>query len=246
MERIKKLFCTPKKAILTIVCAAAILGCLGVGTVLAAETAVKRTSIGEEKAENFAFADAGVDPAAVEYVKTEFDHEQGQFVYEVEFTADNTEYEYWIKASDGTVVKKQSEILFGNAEDEGQTATADTYSEKSAEQATADQATGEAANDEAADTGASGNQSADEAADTNANENKNAGNYIGVDKAKEIAVKHAGLSASDVKFSKAKLENDDGVTEYEVEFYRGRMEYDYSINAKNGEILEYDSEYEDD
>lgn len=246
MERIKKLFCTPKKAILTIVCAAAILGCLGVGTTLAAETAIKRTSIGEEQAENFAFADAGVDPAAAEYVKTEFDHEQGQFVYEVEFTADNTEYEYWIKASDGTVVKKQSEILFGNAEGEGQTATADTYGEKSTEQATADQVADETAANETADTDAAGNQTTDGTADTNVNENKKAGNYIGVDKAKEIAVKHAGLSASDVTFSKAKLENDDGITEYEVEFYRGRMEYDYSINAKNGEILEYDSEYEDD
>lgn len=223
MERIKKLFCTPKKAILTIICAAAILGCLGVGTTLAAETAIKRTSIGEEQAENFAFADAGVDPAAAEYVKTEFDHEQGQFVYEVEFTADNTEYEYWIKASDGTVVKKQSEILFGNAEGEDKTVANET-----------------------ADTDAAGNQTTDGTVDKNVNENKNAGNYIGVDKAKEIAVKHAGLSADDVTFSKAKLENDDGITEYEVEFYRGRMEYDYSINAKNGEILEYDSEYEDD
>ena len=32
--------------------------------------------------------------------------EQGQFIYEVEFLANGTEYEYWIKASDGSIVKK--------------------------------------------------------------------------------------------------------------------------------------------
>ena len=54
----------------------------------------------------FAYADAGVDPAAAENVRVEFDFEHGQFIYDVEFTAGGTEYEYWIHASDGTVVKK--------------------------------------------------------------------------------------------------------------------------------------------
>ncbi len=69
--------------------------------------------------------------------------------------------------------------------------------------------------------------------------------YIGVDKAKSIALAHAGLSPSEVVFKKAKLENDDGRTEYEIEFYQGRVEYEYTIDASNGAILEYDSEYDD-
>ena len=40
--------------------------------------------------------------------------------------------------------------------------------------------------------------------------------------------------------SKAKLENDDGYTVYEVEFYKDRMEYEYKIDAATGEIIEYD------
>ena len=69
--------------------------------------------------------------------------------------------------------------------------------------------------------------------------------YIGVSKAKEIALKDAGLSASKVDFIKAKLDKDDGKRVYEVEFYQGNMEYDYTIDAYTGEILEWDAEYDD-
>ncbi|MCM1256221.1 MAG: PepSY domain-containing protein [Roseburia sp.] len=74
---------------------------------------------------------------------------------------------------------------------------------------------------------------------------KNAGSDIGVDKAKSIAAEHAGFSVSDVIFSKAKLEKDHGNMTYEIEFYKGGMEYEYEINAQTGEILEFDSEWDD-
>lgn len=70
------------------------------------------------------------------------------------------------------------------------------------------------------------------------------GNDIGVDQAKAIAVAHAGLSMSDVTFSKAKLDWDDGYTVYEVEFYYGATEYDYTIDAYTGTILEYDYDWD--
>ena len=66
--------------------------------------------------------------------------------------------------------------------------------------------------------------------------------YIGVDAAKSAALSHAGVSAESATFSKAKLDNDDGRMEYEIEFYAGEMEYEYTIDAFNGTILEYDSE----
>ena len=72
---------------------------------------------------------------------------------------------------------------------------------------------------------------------TNANHS-----YIGVDAAKSAALSHAGVSAESATFSKAKLDNDDGRMEYEIEFYAGGMEYEYTIDAFNGTILEYDSE----
>lgn len=75
--------------------------------------------------------------------------------------------------------------------------------------------------------------------------NKPSSNYIGVDSAKNIALKHAGLSSDSVTFTKAKLENDDGISVYEIEFRQGRMEYDYTIDAAKGTILEWDKDYDD-
>lgn len=111
MKKIKIFFETPKRAVATVACIITILAVLGTGTVFAASTFAEGTSIGAENARNFAFADAGIDPVSANMLRTEFDFEQGQFVYEVEFVADGTEYEYWIKASDGTVVKKELEII---------------------------------------------------------------------------------------------------------------------------------------
>ena len=81
---------------------------------------------------------------------------------------------------------------------------------------------------------------------SNVNGGTNAG-YIGEAKAKEIALKHAGLSSSQVTFVKVQLDYDDGRSEYEVEFYNSasRTEYDYEIDALTGKILsvDYDAEY---
>ena len=67
---------------------------------------------------------------------------------------------------------------------------------------------------------------------------------IGEDAALKIALEDAGLSESDVEVTKNKLDMDDGVTEYEIEFRKGTVEYDYSIEAFSGKILEKDSEDE--
>ena len=72
-----------------------------------------------------------------------------------------------------------------------------------------------------------------------------ASNYISVDKAKEIALNHAGVKAADAIFVKAGLDWDDGRTEYEVEFYAGNTEYDYSIDATTGAIRSYDHDWDD-
>ena len=84
---------------------------LAAAIVFSTSAIARKSAIGEEKAENFAFADLGMDPLSAEGVRTEFGFEQGQFVYKVYFTADGTEYEYWIKASDGFVVKKGMDLV---------------------------------------------------------------------------------------------------------------------------------------
>ena len=71
---------------------------------------------------------------------------------------------------------------------------------------------------------------------------------IGEDAALEIALKDAGLSESKVKRIRCELDydDDDGRYEYEVEFRKGTTEYDYTIDAFSGEILEKDVDKDDD
>ncbi len=65
---------------------------------------------------------------------------------------------------------------------------------------------------------------------------------IGIESAKSIALKHAGLTSSQVVFTSQHLEYDDGRAEYDIEFHSGTMEYEYSINPTTGVIISYDQE----
>ena len=76
------------------------------------------------------------------------------------------------------------------------------------------------------------------------NNNVNNIGEISLDKAKEIALSHAGLSSDQVTFVQANKDFDDGIPKYDIEFYCNGKEYDYEINAANGEIIQYDYDME--
>ena len=65
-------------------------------------------------------------------------------------------------------------------------------------------------------------------------------NYIGTDSAESIALNHAGFSETEVSRLKSEFDIDDGMAVYEVEFDKDGREYDYTINATDGAIIEYD------
>ena len=71
----------------------------------------------------------------------------------------------------------------------------------------------------------------------------NTGN-ISLDKAKEIALSHAGLSADQVTFIKVNMDFDDGIQKYDIKFYCNGQEYDYEINSSNGQIIQFDYDME--
>ncbi len=58
--------------------------------------------------------------------------------------------------------------------------------------------------------------------------------------AKAVALKQAGLAEGDVTFTKTKLEYDDRVWKYEIEFYSGRTEFDAEIDAATGKVLSWE------
>ena len=55
--------------------------------------------------------------------------------------------------------------------------------------------------------------------------------------AKEAALKHAGLSESQVTDIEIDLDRDNGKLIYEVDFNSGGIEYDYDIDAETGEVI---------
>lgn len=74
--------------------------------------------------------------------------------------------------------------------------------------------------------------------------NTTANQAITADKAKEIALKHVGLKAEEVNFIKAELDKERGQSVYDVEFYKGNVEYDFEIDVKTGKILKADYDIE--
>ena len=79
---------------------------------------------------------------------------------------------------------------------------------------------------------------------TTAAQSNNTVGDIGIEKANEIAMSHAGLSSGSVSFVKAKIDTEDGVKVYDIEFYSGNVEYDYEINAATGAIMSFDQDIE--
>ncbi len=74
----------------------------------------------------------------------------------------------------------------------------------------------------------------------------NSSKTISKDKAEKAALKHAGVKASDARFDRTELDNDDGNLHYEIEFYANGYDYDYEVDAKSGAIISFDKEKDDD
>lgn len=297
MKKIKDFFATPKRAIVTSVCLVGGLGALTAGSVAVTASVAKNNSIGNIAAEDIALKDAGIDYSQARIHRTEFDFDNGQYLYDVEFSSNGVEYDYRIKASDGTILWRDSEPMEGYAANVNGNQTQGQAQQPSAEQQQAQetlaqaqetlaqaqeaQKQAEAAQKQAQEAAAQAQQQQQQAqeaqkqaeaaqkqpqqqpaAQTTQQQQSEPQqpaapaaqkqpapqpqqpaqntSYISVDQAKNIALGQAGLSASGVNFGKTKLENDDGRAEYEIEFYSGTTEYDYTIDAVTGNVLEYD------
>ena len=296
----KKLFSTPKKAIIIVICIVVVI-------IAATVTAIKSTLITKAEAKIAALKDAGLSEAEASALRARLEFDDGRFQYEVDFYSNGTEYEYLIQAKNGEIIARDIEGDRNRNNDMQDTGNQFAADENSSVQPRKDVENQPAAN------GNSTAQSQEDSLDnakaaalkdaglaesdvtfkkteldhshgtqvydiefytsdtkydyeidasngtvleknieqfqsrtnpTDSTINNSSNDYIGVDRAKEIALKHAQLSESDVQFAKAKLENDDGEVEYEIEFYSGRTEYDYTIDAVSGNIIEYDVDYD--
>ncbi len=173
---------------------------------------------GKTMAKYAALNDAGISEQDITYIKIEPDFEDFQILYDIEFIADGNKYDYSVKSSNGEIVKKDIEtgIIADSAQNSGNVSQEDNNIQTSQGENTQTQQEQSAQTPQA--------QS----------------DYIGVDKAKEIALNNAGLSENNVVFTKSKLDRDNGLVVYDIEFIQNNMEYEYEIDALTGDILSYD------
>lgn len=269
-----------KKTLKTVAATLVAVGLLVGGTSLAQNQIAKSNSIGSDIAIRFALDDAGFTKDEVQMVRSEFDKENGQYVYEVEFLKDGVEYDYDILASDGTVVSKDinnkrqnvsgRDLAVENTVEGGLTieeakAIALKDAGLSESQVTFNKAKldkddgvleyefefifenskyeydirtndGEILSKEIERTVVK----AETKAETPKVVETKAEQYITVEEAKSIALKHAGLSSAE--FGKGKLDKDDGVMEYDLEFYTENKKYEIDINAVDGTVTDFDVE----
>lgn len=148
---------------------------------------VPENAINAQKARGIALEHAGVAAENVTDFEIDLDRKNGVTVYEVEFRAGDTEYDYVINAQTGEV------ISFKKKQDKNTSAP-----EQQAE--------------------------------------------ITPVKAGKIAFEHAKVSRGEAADYRSKLENEDGLWVYEIEFRVGKTEYEYEIDAETGRIISAEKE----
>lgn len=65
---------------------------------------------------------------------------------------------------------------------------------------------------------------------------------ISLEEAKEKAAEDAGVSTEEVSFTKAKLDYEDGILVYDINFFTATHKYEYEIDAMTGEIRNKEKE----
>ncbi len=75
---------------------------------------------------------------------------------------------------------------------------------------------------------------------------KEAADLISEEEALSICLKDAGVAKADIINERVQKDYDDGKDIYDVEFHVGQTEYNYDIDAVTGDILESESDIDDD
>lgn len=210
-----------KKFIIVFLSLAVIVAAAAVIHAVIPDNSNKNDNVNFEKAYESVLRDSGADSESVYDIEYELHKKDGIYVYEIEITVNGREYEYIVEAESGIIIKRnfvQSQTTEQNLQSTAQATTETLQANETDETHT--QQTSEAT--------------------TLANKA-----IISVDKAKDIALKKAGLSAEDVKFTKTELEKSDGIRVYEIEFIHGNYEYEVEIRALDGQIIEFSREFDD-
>lgn len=233
MTRIKNLLNSPKRIAAFIICAILVIAIVAFSAIKVGASIANNQGIGLEKATQIALQNAGYKESEVSGMKGHYDKDEGIGIYEIEFFAGGYEYDYDIKASDGTIISVDREATKSLS---GGSATTENGQSSSGNSASGSQQPSQSQ-------GGGQSQSGSQSQNNNQSQGGNqSANQISVEKAKSIALSAAGVSSSNATFHKAELDFDDGAYVYDIEFVSGNYEYDYEINANSGAILKREIE----
>ena len=255
MGKIKQLFHTPKNVILFIVCIVAVLSIIGSAAGLIPKYFLS-SQITVQEATQIALLDANVLEADANYIQTKQDTENGVSLYDIEIHTETMKYEYEINRKTGDIYSKSKEQLASRESVQGGSLQASGESNanpQTTEQSAIEQSesalpaatpqegkTPQETTGRDATQNITGKDTPQQGAETQQNTaglgtQSNSG-QISIEEAKSAALADAGLTASDVVFTKEKSDYEDEIAVYDVEFYAAEYEYEYEINASTGAV----------
>ena len=258
MPDFKSLFDSPKKARLTILCFLVALATLAAivvyivyslgdvsdetpssqpsETVSASQESERPMGLNPsktlEEARLLALTDAGVAASQAEFSQAELGEDHGIWVYRFKFQARNAKYTYQINANTGAVHSKEVGTFVTPApESAPPEATSEPVDTPPAETAPQPSESTALPEQSAPPASASPEPSSSRAPETM---------YIGMQRAKTIALSHAGMSSSRVIFTRLGMSREDGRMVYRVEFRQNGTAYQYRIDAASGRVLHHE------
>ena len=209
--------------LLAVFCLSLFTGCASVRALersrISPEPAAKNVQISKEDAIDIALGHAELTEDQVSFLFADFGYDDGRPEFDVDFHYDGWEYDYEIHAETGKILRSERDF-----EERKPTAPPATEVPVAAQPPVTEAPV------------------VAQPAEPTAPAEKA---LLTKDEARDIALKHAGLSAADVSRLRVEFDYDDGRPEYDVDFRHGNYEYDYEIHAETGKIITSDKDWDD-
>ena len=187
-----------------------------------------------EEAKALALADAKVSEDQAEVSREALSQDNGVWVYEFHFRTQEAQYQYLINANTGEVRSMIKETFIYPSPEPTDPVMPSVPAENTASLETAPQPSVSIPPVPSSQPPASAQPAPSPAP------SQPASMYIGMDRAKAIALEHAGLTDSRVIFTHLSMGREDGRMVYEVEFRLNGTEYEYEIDASTGRIVDHE------
>ena len=196
--------------------------------------------IGQDAAKEAAFADAQVSEDDTSRLRVSKDRDDGRSIYEVEFTVGNTEYNYDIDASDGSILTTETEGVQASASTaQCGTQNSTTQTQDDSQDAAAQQGQETA---QSTDTQTDQTQAGQGAQNTQNGQNSGGAANVAASEADARAAaleRVSGATDSDIRME---LDYDDGQYIYEGDIIYNGKEYEFEIDANTGNFLKWSEE----